>query len=361
MTAGHAPQEDACPTWSELLARLTSGRDLTSGETAWAMDQIMSGAAPAVSMGAFLAALTTKGETVDEIQGLADVMLEHATETDLPRDALDIVGTGGDRLHTVNISTMSSVVIAAAGVHVVKHGNRASSSSCGSADVLEALGVRLDLPVERVVAIYGDLGITFLFANLFHPSMKYAAPVRRELGVGTAFNVLGPLTNPVRPRSGAIGVSPRRMAPLVAGVLARRGTDALVFRGRDSGLDELSTTDVNEVWEVRSGDVARREIDAVGELRLHPATVEDLRGGLPDHNAAVAREVLSGGGTTAHREAVVLNSAGGLVADGRLEGVRPEQGDLVERLRAGVTIAAETIDSGAAHDLLERWVALTKA
>lgn len=347
-------------TWPDLLGRVTSGQDLSARETGWAMDRIMSGEASPVAMAAFLAALTTKGETVDELQGLADVMLRHATPITLPGDALDIVGTGGDRLQTVNISTMSSVVIASAGVPVVKHGNRASSSSSGSADVLEELGVGLDLPTSRVESIYRELGIAFLFANLFHPSMKYAAPVRRELGVGTAFNLLGPLTNPVRPRSGAIGVSPRRMAPLVAGVLARRGTNALVFRGRDSGLDELSATDVNEVWEVRAGEVVRQEVDAVAELGLSPATVDDLRGGRPRVNAQVARDVLTGGGTIAQREAVLLNTAGALVADGRLDGVTPTAGSLTSRLAAGLEIARRTIDSGAAGRTLERWIELSR-
>ena len=348
-------------TWPSLLAKLTARIDLSVEETGWAMDEVMSGAASPVHIAAFLAALAAKGETVDELQGLADVMLAHANPVDLPGDALDIVGTGGDRLHTVNISTMASIVIAASGVRVVKHGNRASSSSCGSADVLEALGVALDLPIDRVESVYEELGITFLFANLFHPSMRFAAPVRKELGVGTAFNVLGPLTNPVRPRSGAIGVSPRATAPLVAGVLGRRGTDALVFRGRDSGLDELSTTDVNEVWEVRDGEVTACEVDAVADLGLTAAKVEDLRGRDPSYNAGVAKAVLGGAGTTPQREAVLLNAAGGIVADARLEGVRPDQGDLVERLRAALAIATDTVDSGRAEALLTRWVALTRA
>lgn len=346
-------------TWPALLARLFRREDLSAQETGWAMDEIMTGRTAPVHMAGFLAALAAKGETVDELQGLADVMLQHARPIDVPEDALDIVGTGGDRLHTVNISTMASLVIAASGVPVVKHGNRASSSSSGSADVLEALGVRLDLEVPVVERVYRELGITFLFANLFHPSMRHAAPVRRELAVGTAFNVLGPLTNPARPRAGAIGVSPRATAPLVAGVLARRGKGALVFRGRDSGLDELSATDVNEVWEVRDGEVEFREVDAVAELGLAPCTVEELRGRDPQYNAAVARDVLAGAGTRAVREAVLLNAAGGLVADGRLDGVRPGDGTLPERLRAGVEVASATVDEGRARDLLDRWVALT--
>lgn len=348
-------------TWPALLSRLFRGEDLAAEESGWAMDEIMSGRTAPAHLAGFLAALATKGETVDELQGLADVMLRHARPVDVPSDALDIVGTGGDRLHTVNISTMASLVIAAAGVKVVKHGNRASSSSSGSADVLEALGVRLDLEVPDVERIYRELGITFLFANLFHPSMRHAAPVRRELGVGTAFNVLGPLTNPARPRSGAIGVSPKVTAPLVAGVLARRRTDALVFRGRDSGLDELSATDVNEVWEVRGGQVTYAQVDAVAELGLAPSTVAELRGHDAAYNASVARDVLAGGASRPVREAVLLNAAGGLVADGRLDGVRPADGDLPQRLRAGIALAGATVDDGRARDLLDRWVARTRA
>jgi len=343
-------------SWPELTARLIQREDLDRADTAWAMDEVMSGATSPVTLAGFLTALATKGETVDELRGLADAMLAHATPIAIDGDALDIVGTGGDRLKTINISTMSSLVIAAAGVKVVKHGNRASSSASGSADCLEALGVDLNLSTERVVDNFHALGITFLFANLFHPSMRHAAVARRELAVGTAFNVLGPLTNPARPRAGAIGVSSARHAPVVAGVLAERGTSALVFRG-ENGMDELSAVARNQVWEVRGGEIDYVEISAPQELGIAPATVEDLRGDDAAYNAGIARRVLDGEPGAA-RDAVVLNTAAALVADGRLPGVEPS-GPLVERLRSGIAIAEATIDSGAAADLLARWASLS--
>lgn len=346
-------------TWPDLTSRLIQRDDLDRADTAWAMDEVMSGVTSPVILAGFLTALATKGETVDELRGLADAMLAHATPIAIAGDTLDIVGTGGDRLKTVNISTMSSLVIAASGVKVVKHGNRASSSSSGSADCLEALGVDLNLSKERVLDNFNELGITFLFANLFHPSMRHAAVARRELAVGTAFNVLGPLTNPARPHAGAIGVSSARHAPIVAGVLAERGNSALVFRG-ENGMDELSAVTRNQVWEVRDRTVSYTEISATDDLGLPSATVDDLRGHDAAYNAGVARDVLDGRKGAA-RDAVVLNTAGALVADGRMPGVEPSDGTLIERLRTGIEIAESTIDSGSASNLLSRWVALSRA
>lgn len=340
-------------TWPGLLADLIAHRDLSAEQTAWAMDQVMGGNASPVSLAAFLAALATKGETVAEVRGLADSMLAHANVIDVPRDTLDIVGTGGDRAHTVNISTMAALVIAGAGVRVVKHGNRASSSASGSADLIEALGVDLALAIPDVARALREVGITFLFANLFHPSMRFAAPTRRELGVGTAFNVLGPLTNPALPRSNAIGVASRHHAPIVAGVLAGRGSSALVFRGAN-GLDELTTTAINQVWTVTDGIVSYQELDAT-DLGLAPSSVDDLRGGDPARNAAVARRVLAGerGLIT---DAVLLNAAAGLVAHGT-QGTR--EGTLAERIAAGLDVARESLESGSAQAVLDRWVAFS--
>lgn len=349
------------PTWPDLLARLTDGEDLSAAETGWAMDQVMAGATDPVHLGAFLAALSTKGESVEELRGLADGMLQHAIRIDVPTDVVDIVGTGGDRLRTVNISTMASLVIAGAGVPVVKHGNRASSSASGSADVLENLGVGLDLDVKTVERVFRENDLTFCFANVFHPSFRHAAPVRRALGIRTAFNLLGPLTNPARPRAAAIGVSSGPSAPLVAGVLAARGASALVFRGRDNGLDELSTTSVNQVWEVADGAVTPHEIDAVASLGRQPSTVADLRGADAAANADVARRVLAGEEGPI-REAVELNAAAALVADGRLPGLdRAVTPDLVQRLRVGIEHASRAISSGAAAERLENWVRLSAA
>lgn len=354
MTAQQGPT-----TWADLITELIAHRDLTAAQTSWAMDRVMSGETSPTVLAGFLTALATKGETVEELRGLADSMLDHARPIDVTGDVLDIVGTGGDRARTVNISTMASVVIAAAGVPVVKHGNRASSSASGSADVLEALGVNLDLEVPVVEHVFRDLGITFLFANLFHPSMRFAAAARRELGVATAFNVLGPLTNPARPAASAIGVANATTAPLVAGVLAARGNRALVFRGRDNGLDELTATSVNQVWEVRDGEVRLEEVDAVADLGLTPSTLADIRGDDPAYNAQVAREIVAGERRDVVRETVLLNVAAGLVAHGTLPGTEPGAGTLTERLRAGLAIGARTLDVGAAQRLLERWIAAT--
>ncbi|MFD1719088.1 anthranilate phosphoribosyltransferase [Georgenia deserti] len=353
MTAG------AERSWPDLLSRVIAREDLSADETAWAMDQVMTDRTTPEVLAGFLVGLATKGETVAEVRGLADAMLTHSVPVDVDgSDAVDVVGTGGDRLHTVNISTMASLVVAGAGVGVVKHGNRASSSSSGSADVLEALGVDLNLPVDGVARVYREVGITFCFATVFHPSMRFAGPTRRELAVATVFNILGPLTNPARTRAGAIGVARASAAPLVAGVLAARGASALVFRGRN-GLDELSATAVNGVWEVRDGQIHEHTIDAVAELGLAPATVGDLRGHDAGHNADVARRLLAGERGPV-REAVLLNAAAALVAHGRLPGTGPDSGDLLTRLRAALEHAARAVDSGAAAGVLDRWVQATR-
>ncbi|WP_255557449.1 anthranilate phosphoribosyltransferase [Paeniglutamicibacter sp. Y32M11] len=315
------------------------------------MGEVMTGNASDAQVAGFLVALRCKGETVDELTGLVEAMIANARPLAIEGDHLDIVGTGGDRQNTVNISTMSSLVCAGAGALIVKHGNRASSSSSGSADVLEALGVRLDVPIERLNDVLDAAHITFCFANIFHPSMRNAAVPRRELGVPTAFNFMGPLTNPAEPSASAIGCSDLRMAPLMAGVLAARGVRALVFRGED-GLDELTTTADNKVWEVRDGKVIESLFDA-RELGMARVTLDDLRGGDAEHNAQVVRDVLDG----VHgpvRDAVLLNAAAGLVAYDE-----SAEGSLNDRLGAAVARAAESIDSGAARLVLEKWIAAT--
>ncbi|ADG74968.1 anthranilate phosphoribosyltransferase [Cellulomonas flavigena DSM 20109] len=341
----------ATTTWPDLLTSLVRGQDLDSARAAWAMDRIMSGEASPSQVAGFLVALRAKGETVDELAGLADMMLTHAHRFEVPGRTVDIVGTGGDRLHTVNISTMAALVVAGAGLTVVKHGNRAASSSSGSADVLESLGIRLDLPLERVAALATEVGITFCFAGAFHPSMRHAGVPRRDLGIATAFNFLGPLTNPAQPQSSAIGVADARMAGLIAGVLANRGRTALLFRGEGDGLDEIAATGATRFWEVRDGAVREEVVDwaAVG---VAPVTVEQLRGGSASQNASVVRDLLAG----AHgpvRDTVVLNAAAGLVADASLPGTA--EGTLVERLVAGAGHAERAIDDGAAAAVLERW------
>jgi anthranilate phosphoribosyltransferase len=342
-------------TWSDLLTTLVDAQDLSEAQTAWAMDQIMSGEASPARIAGFLVGLRAKGETVTELTALADTMLAHALRFEVPGRAVDIVGTGGDRAHTVNISTMASVVVAGTGVRVVKHGNRAASSSSGSADVLEALGIRLDQTPERVAQLVGEVGITFCFALTFHPAMRHVAVARRELGIRTVFNFLGPLTNPAQPAAAAIGVADARMAGLVAGVLGRRGTDALVFRG-DDGLDELAPTGTSHVWHVEDGAVSEHVLDPVADLGLARLTVADLRGADAAFNAGVARDVLAGADVPS-RETVLLNAAAALVADGSLPGTGADGGDLVPRLRAGLDHAARAVDTGAAADVLTRWAA----
>ncbi|HEY0215019.1 MAG TPA: anthranilate phosphoribosyltransferase [Cellulomonas sp.] len=339
------------PTWSDLLTALVARQDLSEAQTAWAMGEIMTGEASPVQVAGFLVALRAKGETVGELTALADTMLAHAQRFEAPGRCVDIVGTGGDRAHTVNISTMAALVVAGTGLRVVKHGNRAASSSSGSADVLEALGIRLDHTPDRVAALAQEVGITFCFAGMFHPSMRHAAVARRDLGIATAFNFLGPLTNPAQPAAAAIGVADLRMAGLMAGVLGTRGTDALVFRGED-GLDELAPTGPSRVWEVRGGHVHEQRIDAVADLGLTPVTIADLRGADAAHNAGVVLAVLAGEPVPA-RETVLLNAAAALVADGTLPGTGA--GTLVERLRAGLGHAARSADEGAAADVLARW------
>ncbi|MCV2396459.1 anthranilate phosphoribosyltransferase [Actinotalea sp. M2MS4P-6] len=343
-------------SWPGLLRTLLAGQDLDAEATAWAMDQVMSGEATPVQLAGFLVALRAKGETVDELTGLADAMLAHALRIEVPGPAVDIVGTGGDMHHTVNVSTMAALVVAGTGVRVVKHGNRAATSSSGSSDVLEALGLRLDLEPARVAELATEAGITFCFAAVFHPSMRYAAPTRRELGVPTAFNVLGPLTNPAQPHAYAIGCPDPRLAPLMAGVLAGRGVDALVFRGHE-GLDELAANGPADVWWVHDGRVDHTVVDPVADLGLSPVALADLRGGDPEFNADVVRRVLAGEPGPV-RDTVVLNAAAALVADGTLPGTA--DGDLVARLRKGLEHAAAAVDTGAAAAALERWVAASR-
>ena len=291
------------------------GKDLTADNTAWAMDTIMSGEATPAQIAGFLVALRAKGETVEEMAGLVDAMVAHANPIDIAGEKLDIVGTGGDQLNTVNISTMAALVCAGAGAQVVKHGNRAASSSSGSADVLEALGVRLDLPIPDVARNAEEAGITFCFAQVFHPSFRHTAVPRRELAIPTAFNFLGPLTNPAR-RPGLRRWRGQRSHGSAGGRRAghARGSRGLVFRGSD-GLDELTTTGPSTVWEIRDGEVTEQQFSPQ-DLGIRPATVEELRGGDAQANAAVVRDVLAGAaGPVARRRPAERR--------GRAGGVRP--------------------------------------
>jgi anthranilate phosphoribosyltransferase len=343
-------------TWPNLLSALLRGEELDAQDTAWAMGEIMAGNATPVQVAGLAVALRAKGETPAELAGLVEAMLANATLVELPEetrtDAVDVVGTGGDRAHTVNISTMAAVVVAAAGVRVVKHGNRAASSACGTADLLEFFGIPLDLGPAGVARTVSEAGIGFCFAARYHPGMRHAAVTRRELGVPTFFNMLGPLTNPARPRSAAVGCFDLRMAPVMAEVFARRGDSALVMRGED-GLDEFTTAAPTRLWVARDGKVEESVVDAT-DLGLPRSAPGDLRGGDAAFNADVARRTFAGEAGPV-RDAVLLNAAAAFAAHAGFPG------DFADTLRAGIARAAETIDAGAATALLERWVAAAKA
>lgn len=341
-------------TWAGVLSDLIRGRDLAPDAAGWAMDQILAGDATPVQVAGFAVALRSKGETVAELTGLAQAMLERATPVRLPAEAVDVVGSGGDQAFTVNVSTMAAIVAAACGVPVVKHGNRAASSASGTADCLEALGVAIDVPPAAQAGVLERAGIVFLFAAMYHPSLRFAATARKELGVPTTFNFLGPLANPARPAAQAVGVADARMAPLVAGVIAARGQRGLVFHG-DDGLDELTTTTASDVWLVAGGQVVQTRLDPT-ELGLVPVTREDLVGGDPAHNASVVRAVL-GGQPGAVRDIVALNAAAAQLAFAGPDLAAPPAPQLVAPLQR----AYDAIDSGAAARLLGVWVEATQA
>jgi anthranilate phosphoribosyltransferase len=333
----------------QALARLLDGHDLSRAEARLVMNEVMSGEATAAQIGGLLVALRVKGETADEIAGCAEAMRDHVLAVRPSRDDLvDTAGTGGDGAGTINISTAAALVAAAAGAAVAKHGNRAVSSACGSADVLEALGLRLELPPERIERSIDELGFGFLFAPTHHPAMRHAAPVRRELATRTVFNLLGPLTNPAGARAQVVGVYAPELVRTIAEVLAQLGARrAFVVHGA-GGIDELSPAGPNLVCEVVDGDVHERELDPLelGVPRCDPA---ELRGGAPAQNAAAIRAIFAGedGG---RRSAVLLNAAGAIAAAGH-----------ARDLREGLELAREAVDSGAAGARLEELIAFSRA
>jgi len=329
--------------------------ELAPGEAAWAMDQIMSGEATPAQIAAFGVSMKMKHPTAAEVRELADTMLRFARRvpTDvIGTDTVDIVGTGGDRANTVNLSTMASIVVAAAGIPVVKHGNRAASSKSGGADMLEALGVRIDLGPEEVARSVAEVGIGFCFAPVFHPSYKYAGPPRREIGVPTVFNLLGPLTNPGAPRAGLIGCAFGELAEVMAGVFAARRASVLVVHGED-GLDELTTTTTSTIWRVQAGTIDKLTFDPLG-FGFPRAQLSELVGGEAQANADEAHNVFAGA-KGAVRDAVVLNAAGAMVAHAGLS----SHAEWLPSWEDGLARAAQAIDSGAAARLLERWVRFT--
>jgi anthranilate phosphoribosyltransferase len=333
----------------EFLSKLVRCEHLTEEEASRAMELIMRDDATPIQIAGLIMALRVKGETVDEIAGMARTAMALATpiEVERPDSLLDVVGTGGDGSHSINISTISAIVAAACGARVAKHGNRAASSICGAADVLEALGVKIDLPPAGATRCVSEVGIAFLFAPLFHPSFRYAGVPRRELGVRTVFNVLGPLCNPAHAGCRALGVADATLAPRMAEVLVRLGVRrSIVFSAE--GLDELSTVGPSLVIELLDGQRRQYELDPV-ELGLPRASAEDLRGGEPARNAEIARAVLAGE-PGPRRDIVLLNASAALRAAG-----------LAADWREGIGLAAEAIDQGRATDLLERWVRTSQA
>jgi anthranilate phosphoribosyltransferase len=343
-------------SWPRVLGALTTGAHLVPGQAAWAMEQIMTGAATPAQIAAFAVAMKMKRPTAGEVSELAEVMLAHGRTVptgEIGTDTVDVVGTGGDGANTVNLSTMAAIVVAAAGVPVVKHGNRAASSLSGGADTLEALGVRIDLGPDEVARSVAEVGIGFCFAPHFHPSYKHASAVRREIAVPTVFNLLGPLTNPGSPRAGLIGCAWADLAEVMAGVFAARRSSVLVVHG-DDGLDELTTTTTSTIWRVQAGTIDKLSFDPAA-FGFGRAELRELVGGDAAANAESARSVL-GGAKGAVRDAVVLNAAGALVAHAGLA----SDAVWLPAWESGLERAAEAIDSGAAEQLLARWVRFTQ-
>ncbi|MFD5225806.1 anthranilate phosphoribosyltransferase [Microbacterium sp. NPDC058342] len=344
-------------TWPDLLTALLDRRDLSVWESTWAMRQVMKGSVSESQLAGFLVALRAKGETVDEVVGFRDAILEAAVPLPVSSDVLDIVGTGGDRFGTVNVSTTAAIIIGATGVPVVKHGNRAASSSSGSSDVLAALGLDISLDPEHVASVLERTGITFAWASAFHPGFRHAGAVRSELAIPTVFNMLGPLCNPARAEANAVGVARVELVPLITGVFRTRGATALVFRG-DDGLDELTTTGHSRIWEVARGDIHEHDLDP-RDLGIPLADISDLLGGSPEHNARILRSTLAGR-QGAVRDIVLLNAAAGIVAYELSHDAALTQQPIVERLRDAYGRAAAAVDDGRAAAKLDTWIRATQ-
>jgi len=333
----------------EAIGSLVSGNSLTMEQASSVMEEIMDGSATQAQLGAFLVALKLKGETADEVAGLASVMRARSSRVSLAGPVIDIVGTGGDGSNTFNISTTAAFVMAGAGLKVAKHGNRAMSSRCGSADVLEALGVKIELKPEQVQQCVERVGIGFMFAQAFHPAMKYAAAPRREIGIRTVFNILGPLTNPAGAEYQVLGVPSEELGDKIATALCRMGTKrALVVHGLN-GIDELSISGYSVLWEIDDGHVtsARRRIRPE-DVGLNSAMDNSLLGGTPPQNAEILRNVLNGE-RSARRDVVLLNAAAGIYIGGM-------SGSLAE----AVTTAAAVIDSGRALGKLDQLISFSR-
>ena len=348
-------------SWPVILGRLLEKTALDRAAASWAMSQIMSGEAADAQIGAFMIGLRAKGESVDELAGLVDTMLERAVILDTGNDAVDIVGTGGDMVGTVNVSSMASILTAASGVPVLKHGSRSASGKTGSSEMLEVLGIRLDLSPERVADVFREVGVSFFFAPVFHPAMRHVAPIRKQLGVPTTFNFLGPLANPAQPIATSLGVANASVAPLLAAEVAARGRTALVFRG-DDGLDELTTTDTSRIWQVSGGAVSEHQLEP-RKFGMARAAHSQLLGGDAHFNAKVAKDLFDGETSDnlgAVRDIVLLNAAAGVVSYELAKDASRIDVDLDVRFEDALQSVTKALDSGAARAKLSEWIAATQ-
>ena len=347
--------------WPSILAKLIAKQDLDRSEASWAMTQIMTGDSSEAEIAAFMLALRSKGETVSELAGLVDVMLKNAVLLDTGNDALDIVGTGGDLVGTVNVSSMASILASATGVPVLKHGSRSASGKTGSSEMLEVLGIKLDLSPQRVAEVFRETGITFFFAPVFHPAMRHVAPIRKQLGVPTTFNFLGPLANPAQPIATSLGVANPEIAPLMAQELAERGRFGLVFRG-DDGLDELTTTTTSSIWMVTPEGVQEFQLNP-GDFGINKANQDALLGGDAKQNAQIARDLFAGNTKNqlgAVRDIVILNAAGGVVAYRVAKNPQLGGSSLKSLFDSALEQVTSALDSGAGASKLEQWVSATQ-
>jgi anthranilate phosphoribosyltransferase len=340
--------------WTAIISDLLEGRSLAVAEASRAMTDIMNGDVSDARLAAFLVALSAKGESVDEVVGFRDAILSAALPIDISTDAVDIVGSGADPVGVINVSSIAAMVVSAAGVPVIKHGNRAASSKSGANDVLTALGINISLEPDRVARVFAEIGVTYINAMVFHPGFRNAGPVRQELAIPTIFNVLGPLCNPARPEANSLGMSNPARIPLAVGLFQQRGATALVYRGED-GIDKITTTGHSKVFEVSRGSVTEHDFDP-REVGFTYSSIDDIRGGTPDENAALARTVLAGKPSAA-RDIILLNSAAGLVAHRLSKNPAERDRSFVERMAEAVEVSAQSIDSGAASAKLDAWVA----
>ena len=338
-------------SWDYISEQLLSKQNLSTQEVHWAMSQILDGNAGVEDIKSYLTNLTAKGESASEISAMIDQMYEYAMPITVPDRAVDIVGTGGDGFNTINISTTAAIVTTAAGARVVKHGNRAASSMAGSANFLEALGVNININGEGVAEIVRQIGIGFCFAPKFHPALRFAAPARKELGVSTIFNILGPLANPAKPIAIAVGVAKEKFQPIMAEVLAQRGCEGFVFRG-DDGIDELSLSTTSTVYQVSDGKYRVEKFDP-SNLGIESAPISALVGGDAQHNVKIARQIFSGKESAA-KDAVILNAAAAIAAFKADFGLSVEQ-----QFANGLVLARAAIESGAAAELVTSWAKLS--